>query len=201
MFLRISIVAILFLFSSISISAFEDTDEIIEDTISVVDTVLFQSENLLSNISPVTNPLNLEEKLTQNPTGALFKSMVIPGWGQLGNKRYLKAGFFFAMDSWMILSAIHYGRQTSDFREKFESITDPASNDLKNEYYALYLDRKDERNKFTWFAVIVSFFSMFDAYVDAHLSGHPKKENVERINFGVVPLEENGAKLFLTFNF
>ena len=38
----------------------------------------------------------------------------------------------------------------------------------RNEYYDLYQDRKDERNKFTWFAVITAFVSMFDAYVDAH---------------------------------
>lgn len=179
----------------------KEIDKTVTDSTVVKDTILFESQNLLENIIPANNPINLEEKLTQNPTTALFKSMAVPGWGQLGNKRKIKGGLFFALDLWMVLSAIHYGRQASDFRAQFENITDPALNAKKNDYYSLFLDRKDDRNKFTWYAVITSFFAMFDAFVDAHLSGSPKIENLDRLNIGIIPLENNGTKIVVSWNF
>ncbi|MCH9030779.1 MAG: hypothetical protein IIB00_00765, partial [candidate division Zixibacteria bacterium] len=35
----------------------------------------------------------------QNPTAALFKSMAVPGWGQVGNKQFIKAGFVIGLES------------------------------------------------------------------------------------------------------
>ena len=171
------------------------------DTIVIRDTILFDNQVVLENITPVTNPVIMENILTQKPTVALFKSMFIPGWGQLGNRRSIKAVFFLALDGWMVLSAMYYGNQASDFRKQYEAITDPALLSQKKDRYSLYLDRKDERNKFTWFAVIVTFFSMFDAYVDAHLSGYPDKENLDRVKIGLEADEFYSPKVTLSYNF
>lgn len=165
-------------------------DSTLVDTLASVDTVLFQQGHSLASYSPATNPEDFEQHLYQNPTAALFKSMLIPGLGQIGNRRYVKAGVFFALDAWFVGSAIHYGRQAADFRSKFESDTTVAG---RNDYYSLYEDRKDERNKFTWFAVIVTFVSMFDAYVDAHLSGFPKKADDDAVSFNLCPSAKGGV--------
>ncbi|MEW5993531.1 MAG: DUF5683 domain-containing protein, partial [Candidatus Zixiibacteriota bacterium] len=140
------------------------------DTLMRIDTTIYRPGQVLAQYSEVTDPRNFEKQLRQPPTIALFKSLLVPGWGQLGNRRYIKAVVFAGLDAWFIGSAIHYGRQASDFRHEFENATPVAD---RNQLYDLYLDRKDERNKFRWFAVIVTFISMFDAYVDAHLSGFP----------------------------
>lgn len=173
-----------------------DTPDI--DSAFSADTVLFQQEDLLGSTSPVTNMQNFERRLHQNPTAGLFKSMLIPGLGQIGNKKYLKAGVFLALDAWFVGSAIHYGQQAAEFREGYEGAT---SLEMRNEYYDLYLDRKDQRNKFTWFAVIVAFVSMFDAYADAHLSGYPRLEDSSKVEVVVEPLPEQGvlASIRLTF--
>lgn len=169
-------------------STFVDTSAADADSSFLVDTILYQQSQSLAAFRPVTNPENFEKQLYQRPTVALFKSMAVPGLGQFGNRRYVKAVLFFGLDAWLVGSAIHYGRQAADFRNQFESITDTteAARRDRNDYYFLYEDRKDERNKFTWFAVIVTFISMFDAYVDAHLSGFPRKseDNVVRLNLG-----------------
>jgi hypothetical protein len=44
--------------------------------------------------------------------------MLLPGWGQLGNRRYLKAILFAGLDAWFVGAAIHYGRQAREFRTK-----------------------------------------------------------------------------------
>jgi hypothetical protein len=174
------------------------SDSTLVDTTASVDTVLYRPGTSLAPYSPVTNPENFERHLYQNPTAALFKSMLVPGWGQLGNRRYFKAVLFFGLDVWFVGSAIHYGRQSADFREKFENDTTIAD---RNEYYSLYEDRRDERNKLTWFAVIVTFVSMFDAYVDAHLSGFPQATKSDAVSFDVQPSREGGIAAYVSISF
>jgi hypothetical protein len=172
---------------------------VIIDSVTAVDTMLFNIQSQLSNTSNVTDTSDFEKRLIQTPTKALFKSMLIPGWGQFGNKKPLKALIFAGMDAWMILSAIHHGKKANDLFNQFESTDD---SDLRNQYYSMYLSRKDQRNKFTWFAVIISFFSMFDAYVDAHLSGYPELENnVEGVTMDIIPDNSNGAQIQLSYHF
>lgn len=167
------------------VSVLGQADSTIVDTVQSVDTVLYDGKGLLEHANPVTSGIDFEKRLSQNPTLGLFKSMLIPGWGQLGNGRYIKAMIFAGLDAWFIGAAVHYGKQASDFREKYDAATDL---ELRRDYYDLYLDRKDERNKYTWFAVIVTFISMFDAYVDAHLSGYPDKPKESDLGFDVRPV-------------
>ena len=146
----------------------------INDTASVVDTAIFVPGNTLEIYVPVIDTTNFERKLSQNPTKALFKSMLVPGWGQLANGSPVRAVIYAGLDAWFISAALHYKTQASDFRDLYSQTTNV---ELRNDYYDLFNDRRDERNKFTWFAVIVTFVAMFDAYVDAHLSGFPSQKN------------------------
>ena len=124
--------------------------------------------------------------------------MFVPGWGQVGNKRYIKAAVFFGLDVWFVGSAIHYGSKASDYKDQYDIALDLTT---RNYYYSLYSDEKDQRNKYTWFAVIVSFISMFDAYVDAHLSGYPDKDKAQELNFDLRPHGRDGAMATVSFNF
>ena len=163
------------------------------------DTILYIKSNTMDPYTLVNDSTNYENKLYQNPTKALFKSMFIPGWGQYGNKRYFKAGLYAVLDIWMIGNAIKYKGEANDFYEKYESSTIDS---VRNKYYGFYENKKDSRNKYTWFAVIVSFISMFDAYVDAHLSGFPEKKRFSDINIDVSSDSEGGimAVLQIPFN-
>ncbi len=161
------------------------------------DTVVYRPQGRLSAYAPAFDSTNYERRLYQNPTVALFRSMVAPGWGQLGNRRYLKAVVFAGLQTWMIGSAIHYGRQAADHKEQFEQAETVAA---RNDWYGVYEDRRDERNKFTWFAAIVAFVAMFDAYVDAHLSGFPDA-SAEKISLDVRPDREGGMQALLTMPF
>ena len=170
-----------------------------EDTVVTRrDTVRYQPTNVLDLYVAPTDTVDLEAHLSQNPTVALFKSMVVPGWGQVGNGDYLKAIIFFGLDAWMVGSAIHYGLQASDFKDKFESAETVAE---RNEWYQLYDDRRSERNKFTWFAVIVSFISMFDAYVDAHFSGFPDADRDRPVGFDIGPDARGGVAASISVPF
>ena len=179
----------------------DPADTAIADSITVagkVDTMLFRPKIEVTEANSVSNPTNYETRLTQQPTIGLLKSAVIPGWGQVGNHRYIKAGLFAGLQVWFVSAALHYGSDAADYRDEWDKATDPVA---RNEWYGLYQDHRDDRNKYTWFAVINSFVAMFDAYVDAHLSGSPEKQKERSLSFDVVPDGQFGTRAVLTYNF
>lgn len=175
-------------------------DTIAADSVVQMDTLLFSPGGALAIYSPVSDSTDREKLLSQKPMFGLLKSMVLPGWGQFGNQRYIKAAVYFGLETWMVLGAVHYGGQASSFRRLFDD-TPIDNNSLRNDYYDLYTDRKDERNKMTWFAIIIAFVSMFDAYVDAHLSGFPRQGELRDLSLQVAPTEDNGVAAAVAIRF
>jgi len=48
---------------------------------------------------------------------------------------------------------------------------------------------------------LTAFVSMFDAYVDAHLSGSPADSRNDRFTLDVVPNNDGGMSAAIGFNF
>lgn len=174
------------------------SEEIDSAEVIAKDTVLFEPDSSLLAVSSVTSHENFERSLTMNPTVALLYSMILPGAGQLGNRRLFKALFFAGLDAWFVGASVHFGRQANEFRDRYNAAQTVAA---RNEYYSLFSDRKDRRNKYRWFAVIISFFSMFDAYVDAHLSGFPPKEIPDNVSLGLKPGRDGHLLASITVSF
>ena len=97
-----------------------------------------------------------------NPRMALFAGL-IPGGGQLYNRRWLKAIFFAGAEA-------YYLSQWETARARYRNYNDdyPISQNR-------YLER---RNKFAWWVGIYYVMGMVEAYVDAHLITFPE-ETVE----------------------
>ena len=105
---------------------------------------------------------------------------------------------FAGLEWWFIGSSLHYGSQASRFRTQYDASTDVNTRLF---YYYLYRDRADRRNKFRWFAGITAFVSMFDAYVDAHLSGSPTAERNRKVELSVGPTDNGGGAITLALRF
>ena len=166
--------------------------------IDKVDTLLFVPPSDILIAGDVTNPVDLETHLTQQPTVALFKSLLVPGLGQLGNRRYFKAALFAGLEGWFIGATVHYGRQANCARHDYETA---VGHDAREEWYNLYDNKRKNRNKYAWFAGLVAFISMFDAYVDAHLSGSPTEPRNDQFTFDVRPLEDRGLAATVNYHF
>ena len=167
-------------------------------TARVTDTLVFVPDPVTSKAAEVTNPADLEEHLTQPPTVALFKSLLVPGLGQLGNHKYFKAVLFGGLEGVFIAAAIHYERRASDARDLCTSAVDPK---VRRVWYNFYDNKRKNRNKYIWFAGLTAFISMFDAYVDAHLSGSPADSRNERFTFEVAPNADGGMSAILGYDF
>ena len=101
----------------------------------------------------------------------LFLS-IIPGGGQIYNKKYLKAGIYIAVETIFIYSAIKQDQRLDDARDIISKMKlDPTPNIRKIDYYEFLTDRyKKERNNFIWLSVGTILLSAGDAYVDSYFS-------------------------------
>lgn len=110
-----------------------------------------------------------------NPYKAAIFSMIIPGAGQLYNKRYWKApivwGGFYGL-----IAAVKYNR---DFRDRFQTAYEHQLAGLEHEFTGIINDPETLRrwrNKYdkqlqTTYVGFVAMYALnvLDAYVDAHL--------------------------------
>ncbi len=103
----------------------------------------------------------------RSPTGALWRSFAVPGWGQFYNGEYLKAGGIIAAQAGTLYMAVdNYLVARRYKREAREAPTE----ELKREKLAKHNEYIVETEFWGWLFVGILTFSMMDAYVDAHLA-------------------------------
>jgi hypothetical protein len=126
-----------------------------------------------------------KEKPKHSPTGALLRSAAFPGWGQLYNKKYIKAAIIGVGESVLIYQTAWYWNKTSTYKDLY--INAEAGTEARRDYFYQFDRYRDLRNQYIWFLGLTVFYSMFDAYVDAHLKNFdidltpdfdPERENL-----------------------
>lgn len=105
----------------------------------------------------------VDESQWPDPTVTLFKSMLVPGWGQITNKAYIKAALAIGLEAWFISGAVVNWNYMNQALDNYRA--DPNNLDHYYEYQYYHGMRSD----FLWALGVTVFVSMFDAYVDAHL--------------------------------
>ncbi|HXF48017.1 MAG TPA: DUF5683 domain-containing protein [Verrucomicrobiae bacterium] len=98
----------------------------------------------------------------RSPTGALLRSLAIPGWGQVYNKKYFKAIIVAGGQGVLLGSAIAEWKRASDAKNDTS-----LSSFQRLEDYRLHTNN---RNMLLWLYAAATVVSILDAYVDAHLS-------------------------------
>lgn len=96
-----------------------------------------------------------------NPTAAMVRSFILPGWGQWYNGRKWKAGLFFAAEVGLAAYALYQDQMAASA--------------------ATYEDRfycEDRRNLAFWWMAGTALLAGLDAYVDAHLAGFDVSEDL-----------------------
>jgi len=101
------------------------------------------------------------------PTGALLRSALVPGWGQLYNRKYIKAVIYGGLEIFLMYEARKNWRQMDAHQTNFLNTDDQ---DYQAQEFSLYIMSRDDRNLYLWFTGFTIFISMFDAFVDAHLA-------------------------------
>ena len=156
--------------------------------------VLFNAQSSFAqDTEPVQDSLSVKKA---NPSGALFRSMAFPGWGQVYNKKYVKAVIIAGLEAYLINGLYTNWKDANRHKDNFTgSFDDPEYQAIE---FAEYEDALDRRGAFTWFLAATVFYSMFDAYVDAHLSNFHQEDKAFEVYIG--PGYNDDLTVSLTFN-
>lgn len=92
----------------------------------------------------------LSDQPVKSPWGAVLRSAVLPGWGQVYTQQYIKAGVVFTVNAALLWIVLDYNRQWKD---------------TQNQGF------RDNRNEYTWYLGLAYLLTLVDAYVDASLFG------------------------------
>jgi hypothetical protein len=145
--LKTLIVKILFLFFFISNIVFTQT----------IDTL--NSETSLSDSGFV---------MEKSPMGAMFRSAVLPGWGQFYNEAYWKIPIVWGVSAWFLYLWIDRDDNYQFYKDLYNKSLSESSNG--NSQYKTVRDfYRDDRDLYAIYIGLTYFLNLIDAYVDAHL--------------------------------
>jgi len=151
-----------------------------------------------SNI-PIQDTIKRQEKnyKTKSPTGAIIRSLILPGWGQIYVESYWKAPIFFGAAAGLTYLIFWNDDQYTIKKNLYSKIKSENPNDPElplvkssREYY------RDNRDKSAFFLVGVYILAAVDSYVGAHLYDFDVNDD---LSFQISPDYYRGAVLSLSF--
>jgi len=108
------------------------------------------------------------QRWSDQPRFVMMRSLVIPGWGQLYNRAYFKAGLVIGAEGWLIGALISDSHKLEDLQHEVDAAH--ASGDTLQADIATnaYNDRLNTFVGRQWLLAGVVVYALLDAYVDAH---------------------------------
>ncbi len=148
-------------------------------TVSITDTTKAKSDDLY---------------MSKSPTGALVRSLIIPGWGQYYVESYWKAPIFILGAGTLVYFIASNHSEFVKYNDKYNGLADKNTIEglnlkSKKEFY------RDNRDMSAFYLLAVYALSAVDAYVDAHLFDFNVDDNLS-LNFSP---NRNGLALNLNY--
>ena len=100
--------------------------------------------------------------MQKSPWGAVGRSAILPGWGQIYNESYWKAPVIWGVMGWFVYAWIDNNNNYKDYKNLFAQTGDALYSDYRDFY-------RDQRDEFAIYFLLTYFLNLVDAYVDAHL--------------------------------
>ena len=137
-------------------------------TLIPVDSVDEETESIVINEA---EKIDKEDNLTKSPWGALWRSFVLPGWGQIYVENYWKAPIFIAATGTCIYFIISNNAKYLQYQKEYDDLlqNDPSNTsdlEILNSQKEFY---RDNRDKSYFFLGITYIVAAIDAYVGAYL--------------------------------
>lgn len=148
---------------------------LIANTIKIITLILLLNISLFSQqdstVNQDTTTISSDVFVMQkSPWGAVGRSAILPGWGQIYNESYWKAPVVWGVMGWFVYSWIDNNNSYNDYKNLYSQ----TGESLYLEYRNFYRDQRDE---FAIYLLLTYFLNLVDAYVDAHLFDFSVDEN------------------------
>jgi Family of unknown function (DUF5683) len=145
------------------------TNHIVKTIIFIVllSTIIYSQQDTDSVGQPIGDSIFVMQK---SPLGAVLRSAVIPGWGQIYNESYWKAPVIWGITGALVYSWIQYNKDFNFYREQYISSGIEQYRYLRTFY-------QDQRDLMTIYIGLTYLLNLVDAYVDAQLFDFTVNEN------------------------
>jgi hypothetical protein len=146
------------------------------------DSIVFQDFNEIASTDTV---ISTDFKMQKSPTGAIWRSLVLPGWGQYYVESYWKAPIFTGAAAFMIYRIVYFHNNFMDYADRVDALKselvrlkleDPENPKIYEiEYRTLPVEKnrreyyRDNRDMSGFYLLGVYALATVDAYVGAHL--------------------------------
>jgi len=126
-----------------------------------------------STVSVDTSSSSQQFVMKKSPWGAVLRSAVIPGWGQIYTESYWKVPVIWGVMGWFTYAWVDNNNKYIDYKNLYIQYGDNPNYDYKRarDFY------RDQRDQFAIYFVLTYFLNLVDAYVDAHLFDFNVEEN------------------------
>ena len=110
----------------------------------------------------------------EQPRFVMARSLIVPGWGQLHNRSWIKAGLVAAAETWLGVSIVKDQRRLDDLLQEIDAThagPDSTASERRRREAALVTEYNallDQRLGRQWLLGGVLAYALVDAYVDAH---------------------------------
>ncbi|RJP73460.1 MAG: hypothetical protein C4539_01670 [Ignavibacteriales bacterium] len=146
------IIKILLLVALLSVPGFSQTDSLTQSDTSASQSYVMKKSSI----------------------GALLRSAIIPGWGQIYNESYWKAPIVWGFTGYFLYNWIRNNNKYKDYASLYSNsltLSDNVANinNLRSYYKESRDFYHDQRDLFTIYMFITYALNLLDAYVDAHL--------------------------------
>ena len=108
--------------------------------------------------------------MQKSPWGAVARSAIIPGLGQIYNESYWKAPVVWGIMGWFVYAWIDNNNKYIDYKNLYIQTGTSKYIDYRDFY-------RDQRDEFAIYIALTYFLNLVDAYVDAHLFDFSVGEN------------------------
>ena len=135
--------------------------------IVLLSTIIYSQQDTSSANQPTGDSIFVMQK---SPLGAVLRSAVIPGWGQIYNESYWKAPVIWGITGALVYSWIQYNKDFNFYRDKY-------INSGNEQYRYLRTFYQDQRDLMTIYIGLTYLLNLVDAYVDAQLFDFTVNEN------------------------
>lgn len=141
-----------------------------QDTLTVADSLRIPPE-----IETSTAPPAIEQRdasvwtPAKSPGGAVLRSAILPGWGQLYNESYWKVPIVVGLSGFLIYGIVSEHADYADYADQYAATITPdrPGGDLRLKLFREFY--RDRRDTYAWWFLVTYLVQIADAFVDAHL--------------------------------
>jgi hypothetical protein len=139
-----------------------------------------------------TSVTGVQTQAYPDPTSVMYKSMIIPGWGQIQNKQFWKVPIIYGLLGGLTWYSIHLTKSYHDYRAAYYNMNPDSPDDFRfgptpdyipenASLVALQDTRNALRNQrdFMYIAIGLAYgLNIVDAYVFAHMRSFDVSEDL-----------------------